>query len=534
MRRDTRRHLWRAACCGLLWQACLGQAQTVAPAATGATTAAAEPGGAGTGGRPYIRPSLSAQALATDHSVTENGKAKGDTVLTVTPALDIFAKGAFSSLEGTWQVTRVDYLRGTQRDQFLPSGSLAGHLAPGEQGLTLDAAVTAAQTRAQYTAAQTSTTTTQSTYTDYRYNLRPGYHAQIGPQAQLDAQLDRVWTQTDRNDTTLADRPDAHSRNDSLRFTRRPTPFGYALEGAYQSTEVAGLSEPTYANRSWRARGLYAFNGELQLGVIGGRETTRSDTQVVSSSIAGLQFQWQPTERTSLQGEAERHDYGRTWRLGVAHRTPWMAFNLDSTRSATTSATSLGTLAAGQSVRDLLNAMLTTRIPDSAARSEAVDALIAQRNLPTELASARALYDLNAQLSQSTAARLAFLGKRDVLAFSAGMNKTQPLLEDQTAVIIGSDTRTHESYFDSELTHQLTPLTSFSGGLRWTRVRSSTALSSTASTANQSHDFSWRLTLNSNLSRQTTATWGLRQLTSRVNDTPNNEKVMYVGLGYRF
>lgn len=528
MRRDAHRHLWRLMCWSLLWHACASVAQTAAPAVTSPDAAPA-----GTR-RPLIQPSIDLRALATDNSVTENGQAKSDVVFTATPAFNIFAKGAYSSVEGNWQVTRVDYLHGTQPDQFLPSGNLAAHLASGKQGPSLDAGVSATQTRSQYTAAQSGTTATQDTYTDYRYNLRPGYHAQVGRNAQLDAQLDRAWTQTDRNDTALADRPDSTSRNDSLRFTRKPTPFGYALEGAYQSTEVSGLSEPTYANKAWRARGLYALSNEFQVGVIGGRENTRSDTESVSSSIAGLQLQWQPTERTALQGEAERHDYGRTWRLSLAHRTPWMAFNLDSVRSATTSANNLGTLTAGQSVRDLLNAMLTTRIPDSAARNEVVDALIAQRDLPTELTSARALYDLSAQLSQTTAARLAFLGKRDVLAFSTGLSKTQPLFNDQTALIFGSDTRTHEYYFDSELTHQLTPLSSVSGGLRWTRVRGWTSALTGPDTYNKTRDFSWRATVSTKLTREATATWGLRRIISHVNSTPNNEKVMFVGLGYRF
>lgn len=482
-----------------------------------------------------IRPSLDVQVLSTDNATSTNGTPKSDVLMTVSPGIDVSTKGAYSELEGSWRFTRVRYVHQTQSDRTLPSGALNAHLGSGPKGLSLDAGVTAAQSRSQFTATNSTTPSTQDTYTDYRYRLSPKFAHQIDGNTALLAKLDRTWVSSERNSDTLTTRPDSRTREDGFSLTREPTPLGFGLDGNYQSTMVADQPDPTLTIKALRGRLRYALTRELEVGAIAGRETTSVLQQSNSDTVRGALFRWAPGERSLVKGLGEHHAYGQTWQLDVSHRSPWMSLGLQSRRSAETSAASLGTFGPGQSVRDILDAMLSTRITNKTDRARSVDDIISQRNLPTNLAGSRDLYDLSAQLRQVTTGRLAFMGRRHMLIFVGGMSKSKPLRYDQSVAVnpLLPDVISGEYFLDSQLTHQLTRVSSLTGGLRWNKAHNTTSLNG-SSFFSHSREFSWRASLDVRLTPDTVATYGIRRQITHVDTNITSESVMFVGLGYRF
>ena len=340
---------------------------------------------------------------------------------------------------------------------------------------------------------------------------------------------------SERNNDALAKRPNSRTRADGFSATRNPIPIGFELDGAYQSTLVANEPDPTLAIKSVRGRLLYAITRELEIGAIAGKENTRVLQQSASDTLRGAQFRWTPTERTRLKGSGEHHTYGKTWQADVSHRSPWCNFGLQSQRLAETSATSLGTFGSGQSIRDILDTMLSTRITNETERARSVDDIITQRNLPTNLASTRDLYDLSAQLRHVTSGRLAFMGRRHLLVFVGGMSKSRPLRYSQNVAInpLLPDIISGEYFLDTQLMHQLTPYCSIMGGMRWNKAHNTTSLLG-SSYFNHSKEFSWRAALDVRLTRDTTATYGIRRQITHLDNSVTSESVMYAGLGYRF
>lgn len=482
-----------------------------------------------------VQPTLDMQVLATDNATGSSTAPKSDVMLTVSPGLRVSTKGAYSELEASWRFTRVRYVHQTQSDRTLPIGTLNARLGASASGLTLDAGVAAAQSRSQFTATNSTTPSTQDTYTDYRYRLSPKFARQIDSNTSLLAKLDRSWVSSERNNDTLTKRPDSRTRDDGFSVMRQPTPIGFGLDGAYQSTMVANEPDPTLAIQSIRGRLLYALTRELEIGAIAGRETTRVLQQSASDTLRGAQLRWAPTERSLLKGSGEHHVYGKTWQVDASHRSPWFSFGLQSRRSAETSAASLGTLGSGQTIRDILDAMLSTRITNKADRARSVDDIITQRNLPTSLAGTRDLYDLSAQLRQVTSGRLAFMGRRHMLVFVGGMSKSSPLRYDRSVAAnpLLPDVVSGEYFLDTQLTQQLTPYSSVTGGLRWNKAHNTTSLNG-SSYFSHSREFSWRASLDVRLTPDTTATYGVRRQITHLDNSISSESVMFAGLGYRF
>jgi uncharacterized protein (PEP-CTERM system associated) len=488
-----------------------------------------------------IQPTLDIGVTATSNAGInpETNKPRKDMVVSAAPGVLVSMKGANSSLEGQWSLNAVNYVHGSQPDRILPTGSMSFHTELAQQGLGLDASALADQVKAQFTQAQTDTPSTADTYTNTRIKLSPFLRKSFSENTSLQARLERVQIHSSQNSSTLANRPDALTSNDTVSLSSKPVPMGYELSWRNEATKESGQPDPTLSTQALRGSLLYALSPELSFGVIAGRESQRISAQTFNDSIRGVQVRWRPGERSSLSAELEKHFFGTSWDLALTHRSPWLAMSLSSQRNVATSATSLGTIGGGGSVRDNLDQMLTTRITDPNERSKAVNDLMLRRNLPAKLGTARDLYDLSAQLRQATTARITFMGRRDVALIAVGMTKSQPLTTGtgDTSTLLSPSSRTGEYFVDTQLNHQLTNVSTMSLGLHWSRVRSDAPPGAGLATipSGVSRDFSMRAALNTQLAQQTTATCGVRhQLSHNSSTTSSSEDTVFVGLGYRF
>ncbi|MBH1986323.1 MAG: TIGR03016 family PEP-CTERM system-associated outer membrane protein [Burkholderiales bacterium] len=506
----------------LSWLALALAAQSIAPIALAQTHS--------------VTPTLGARASVSDNATqaADGATKRSETTLSVSPGLNLAYRSANSRLEGQVQLTSVNYLEGTQADRVLPTGLVLFRTDLGGQGFGLDASLAAEQVRSTFGAVTAGTPNTADSYTNTRFRISPFLDRPLSEFTRLTARLERTQVRSSANDDALASRPNTHTDGASVRLLRRPTRIGYALDANYQDDRAGQASTRIYTERLAKATLLYALTPEIEVGAFAGRESSQVFSQRFSDSVKGLQLSWRPGERTQVELMAEDRFYGRGWLAQVSHRTPFLAFGVNTSRQVDTYTNNVGgTLTSSGGTRGLLDAILTTRIPDEAERRRAVEELMLKRNLPAGLGSSRDLYDLNAQLRQATSARLAFMGRRTITTLATGFNRAAPVDQASATSILGPGNRTREQYSDLDVNHRLTPLTVLNGGLRWSRTRTAglTLLGSEVRT----REFAVRAGLGLTLSPQSTLTFGMRHQRGQAGNANRViENIVFVGLDHRF
>jgi uncharacterized protein (PEP-CTERM system associated) len=112
------------------------------------------------------------------------------------------------------------------------------------------------------------------------------------------------------------------------------------------------------------------------------------DYQALGGVTAGktyaLGFSWTPSQRTSIQANAGRHYYGKTYSLVANHRSRSTVWSVNYGDSITSSRDQF-LLPAAVNTADMLDRLFSSNIPDPIARQQAVDAYIRATGLPPQL-----------------------------------------------------------------------------------------------------------------------------------------------------
>jgi len=482
-----------------------------------------------------VTPTLSAQVTYSDNATqAAKDNRQSDTIVSVSPGVAVQYRNASSTLNGQMQLSTVNYLRNSQPDRLLPNGQLALHTEIPGQGLGLDANIFASQVRSQFTSPQAATANTSDSYTNTRVLLSPFLEKSLDDKTLLQMRLERTQIYTTANSDGLTARPETNSNAANLGLMRKPTRLGYALSASYRDNQVSGRSQSLNSQRIVKGTALYALTPEMELGLILGRESSQVLQQRNQGTVKGLQMDWRPSSRTQLKAMAEDRFFGRAWNAHFSHRRSTLSFGLQTSRqidtnlaSGSTAVTTAGTTQA------LLDAMLTSRIPNEAERAKAVNDLIAQRNLPQQLGSSRDLYDLNTLVRQNLTLQGAIMGQRSTVLLAAGQIRTRPLSGDAFSSLLGAGNDTRERYFDVQLNHRLSPVSTVTMGLRLSRAR---AINPLLSTVTSSRDQGLRLSVATTLSPRSQAVWGLRRLRTvgRIAGGEVTENVVFAGLEHRF
>lgn len=477
-----------------------------------------------------IQPRLAVELYATQATGSANAS---DTLISVTPSIGFISRGANSQIDGQLQLSARSYLKHTQTDRIVPTGTANLRSEIGSSGLGLDAGLTASQVKSSVNAAQTLTPSTNDSYTNTQLRVSPFFTRQLDALTRATARMERSVLHTTQLGRDLAERPDAYALSDSVAVERRAAPLGFGASWQHQQTRVAGQTQPSLDEQIGRLRTLYAPTPELELGLIVGAANTAINGEKVKDTPRGWQAAWRPTERTEARGQVEQRFFGKSWAGSVNHRSPWFAMGLTADRVQSTYAATVGTVGAGGSLRALYDALLTTRIPNEADRRAAVDALIARRNLNGQVNATGDAYDTAATVRQSVTARVAFMGRRDIVTFAAGQTKTSALtLREASVSLLTPPADTKASFIDLQLNHQLTPQSALSAGLRWARAQSGAGL---AGPGQSSRDFGMRASYATSLTPNTRATLGVqRQITHTPSTTSSEETALIAGLDHRF
>lgn len=115
----------------------------------------------------------------------------------------------------------------------------------------------------------------------------------------------------------------------------------------------------------------------------------RYDYQALNGRSAGRNwsggFIWTPSQRTRLQASLGRHYVGQTGSLTANHRSRRSVWNINYSDTVTTSRSQF-LLPATIDTASMLDRLFMTRIPDPAARQQAVQDYMAETGLPASLA----------------------------------------------------------------------------------------------------------------------------------------------------
>jgi uncharacterized protein (PEP-CTERM system associated) len=218
--------------------------------------------------------------------------------------------------------------------------------------------------------------------------------------------------------------------------------------------------------------GTFAPQPHIVLGLIGGRERNEFSLTRRTDSIYGLRFELVPGERSSISAQAEHRFFGTGWDVQAKHRSPFIALAFRSVRQpvALASTQLLGT---ASSTAGLLDAMLTTRFPDPAARQALVSDLIARLGLPRQLRGPVEVFSDAPQLEQGVDLSAALQGRLTTLTLTAYQRRYSQLMrsDDPLAPLLPDDQANRQYGVSLNLNRRLDPLTALNFGLSSSRLR---------------------------------------------------------------
>jgi uncharacterized protein (PEP-CTERM system associated) len=481
-----------------------------------------------------VSPAVKATAITSSNvGMQAAGNTTMDTVLTITPQVQLLGTGPDYRLTGTVAADMVQYLGRSRADRILPRGQVVLNTRVVDRLFFVDAELGADTTSSTPFDLLGDGATFYNVATTTRERFSPYFDRELSPSSRITARSDHVWTQG-RGTTTVAntaDNADAYVQTHTARYDLRPEPAGLRGEFNHQNTSYSDSSAGGLTLQTARLSALYAPDPTLTLGLTGGRDSAKYTTNNVSETLRGVSMRWAPSERTVFDALVEKRFFGNGWTVNFTHRSPFMAVSAGLVRQATTYAARLGVLQAGGDVPTLLDAILRTRIQDEALRQIAVQDLIAKRGLPNTLTGPVDLFSRTVQLQQGANVTMALVGVRHTVTFRVFQIRTEDLRGPTEDSIIGLASDATQRGATLGVSRRLTPETT--ADLSFTHTKTDGLGPNLALHASNSIV---RLGATHSLSPRTTLSGAVRHQTgsSSIIGANATESAVSVGMLHRF
>jgi len=373
----------------------------------------------------FVQPSVGLSVLQTSNVYFGTSTpARSDTVVSITPGIAFQTEGPNLRTYGNFALTGQYYARGSYSNTVLPSGTLGLSARLVDQWLYLDSSITSQQNALLTIPTQGIST---ATYTTTQYRISPYIDHRFDDDLRLRARSDNTWTHISGNQTGVGLSNGRYGLQ-TIRLDRRPTPFGWELDGRQEQTVYTDGPALSVRDEIVRARGLYAVTPHVEAGIIGGYEHYATSFTSLSHSIYGVQAKWRPNPFTRFDGVVERRFFGTGWDLSASQQIQRLSLRLNWTRAPSSYLATLQTLPAGVSVSSLLDGMLAAQYPDPAARARAIQNILAVTGLPSTLPNAINFYTQSATLQNALTFTAVLLDERNSYTASAFHIKTQDLI----------------------------------------------------------------------------------------------------------
>lgn len=479
-----------------------------------------------------LEASVTTQATATDNSAFEESRVEGpsDVVLTVAPSLTFRREGARLRAAGTVGLAAAYYADGSQAGRLVPVGNVGATLEAVERSFFVDAAAVVTQTRRNPFAPLAEGVPAVDRLQTAQARISPYLQGNPSSNVRYLVRSDNSWTETRAQGVAVGELNGYVGRH-VAEIERLPRPLGLGLQIERTATRFIDTTQGTLTLDAARLRADYAFGLELVMGLRAGYEQNNYVLDAKGNgAIYGAGLAWRPSERTDLTGHWEHRFFGSGWRMTFAHRRPRIAWNALLSRDVGSAPQSLFTLTPTDDVVRLLDAALTTRVPDPVERARLVQDVIARQGLPTTLGGPLTIYTQRISLISSRSASVVLLGVRSSIALTGFYLRTEDLSDSVFAVLSTATESNVQRGAALTYSHQMTPLASLNATYSYRRAR---ALRSIAPDASDQH--SLRIQTQHRLAERTSGFVGVRYQTfNSLTVSDARETAAFAGLTHRF
>lgn len=456
-----------------------------------------------------------------------------DVIFELRPYLRFTGEGDRLKIKGSVAMSGLLYANDSQPKSLLPEADIDAKFEAIKNFMFIDAGFRALQTSGNTFGARTEAgTRNANTLTTTETHVSPSIEGGTGDTFRYRLRSDNSWTTENGTDDALTSSNAAgYYGLQSALIEHDPKPTGWRIEAQRSQTRYTDDNFQSVTIDLARAGVGYAVTPDLVLGVHGGAEHESFDTDNASHAIYGIDASWKPSPRTTVTVFEEKRFFGKGWNLTVDHRSPFVAFNLTSSRTLQTSAQALFDLPATENVAALLDASFTTRYPDPVERARVVQDFIARQGLPASSLQPISLQTARLSLVTTQSATVAFIGQRNSLSLTAFSVRTQdaPNVDD---VLLTNDPQSNNKQVGASvsLSHRLTPRMVFVASTDWSRT---TALD--PAVADRTTQKTARVRVNLEVSPKTTVYAGARYIGLDSNIvTSGREGALFVGANHRF
>lgn len=459
------------------------------------------------------------------------GPASSDTFVELRPRVLFRAEGARLRLTGSASLSGIAYARNTQPGAVEPTAELNARMVAIERLFYLEAGYRASQTSEDPFGARVDGSGTANRLTTSQWRFSPVMEGEAGGDIRYALRNDNTWTREFGSDAASTSGAGGYFGRVTASVERSPRPFGWRLETERSLTRYDDPAEPKLVISTARARLNYALAEDWTFGVRAGYERNNEDPADHDwRSIAGVETRWQPSPRTTLSAFREKRFFGSGWELAFTHRQPRLAWNLGLTRGVDTTPQELFELPASNNVAGLIDAMFTTRFPDPAERARVVRDYMTSQGIPGATQGPISLYSQRFSIVTSRRASVTFNGVRGTLTVSGYSTRTEDAFDAGPFVSGRIESNNLQKGASLLYSHRLTPLTSLSSALDWSRIRSLDLV-----VPEETTEQGLRLQLNLQLDTTTNAFVGgrYRKIESTVA-RDGREGSAFVGLDHRF
>ena len=349
------------------------------------------------------------QTYTTNVDYSARSQAESDFVTSFSAGMNIAGEGGGKRLKltGSASLAQQLYIGRAQDNSFVPNVNLSAKLEAVENFAYVDAQAFVSQTFQSPFGAQPDNivNATQNRYTQQTYSVSP-YVKGVFPSSNVSYQLrdDNYWTFASSFGDSSTNIPSTYANNLSASMNSPVNPWGWTLSfsRSYYDNGIRNdvLEAPT---TFYDLLGTlpYQIDPQLQLSLRAGFQSYKFVGPSLQEGSYGIGFQWSPTNRTQVGGFWDHTFYGSSYSLQISHRLPNAALSANLSRGISSFPELALAIPAGATVNQFLNAAFATRIPDPAARTQAVDQFLARTQLPSTLASPVNFYATTLTLQQA-------------------------------------------------------------------------------------------------------------------------------------
>lgn len=480
-----------------------------------------------------VRPEITLREAYTDNAFIGTGTPRSDWVTQVTPGIRIDGRSPRLTVDFNYAPSALFYARNSEGDDFVNNLDAFARLEAVEKFFFVEAKGRIGQDFINPFAAQPVdlTTATPNRRETRTFSLSP-YFRREGTQLEYELRNSNTWT-----DSTTAGLGKFHTEQWSGHISRPVRLFGASLE--FDNTEIryydSLVERGDDRSRLYRVRLYWQPDPAWRLSASGGEEENNYVLQQTQrSSIYGGALAWRPSPRTSGDFEYENRFFGPSRLARLSHRTPLSAWSVSYSRDTTTFQQEVLRLPPGNTSA-LLGEVFAARIPDLNQRRAVVEQFVTASGAPAFLANSLAFYTQRVYLREGVDASVAFLGKRNSIAFTAFAAESSDISADALGLLpdaILLARRIKQRGFGTYAQHNLTPNSSIVA--RASRINSRQEQPAELDSRN---DY-FSLTMNHTASPKTILFAGVSANRFYSDDplvTPNQDATtVYVGVNHRF